>query len=104
MVSIRIDYWPGDDEFDLPFADVSDIDDGEIDNKINELKSVQLKKIHDYMAGKVEDFVDPFTDEVNTTALAEQTAIELGHPEWLEDEQHVVWDLAVDVGQARAKD
>lgn len=33
----------------------------------------------------------------NATALAEDTATRLGHPEWLDDADHVIWDCAVDV-------
>ena len=55
------------------------------------------KWIRQWMIDNIRDYIDPFTDEVNNTALAEQAAIQLGQPEWLDDEQHVIWDLAVDV-------
>jgi hypothetical protein len=34
-------------------------------------------------------------DEVNATELAKSTAHSIGHPEWLEDERHWIWDLAL---------
>ena len=36
-------------------------------------------------------------DEVNATTLAEIAAQELGHDEWLDDETHWIWDVAMDV-------
>lgn len=66
------------------------------DEEIMEMTAVKILLL-------ISDFVDPLTDEVNCTALAEQTAIELDHPEWLDDEQHFIWDLAVDAGQAHEK-
>ena len=36
--------------------------------------------------------------EVNCTRLAENAAWEFDHDEWLDDETHWVWDLAVDIG------
>ncbi len=35
--------------------------------------------------------------EINHTMLAETAALDCDHPEWLDDETHVVWDLAIDV-------
>lgn len=35
--------------------------------------------------------------EVRCTVLATVTAERLGHPEWLEDDAHFVWDLALRV-------
>lgn len=40
------------------------------------------------------DVVDPISGEVNMTRLAENTAWEMGHDEWLDDESHWIWDLA----------
>lgn len=34
--------------------------------------------------------------ELNSTSLAEDTAFAVGHPEWLDDPDHWVWDLAVE--------
>ena len=39
---------------------------------------------------------DPVTGEYNATLLAEHTAYEYNHPEWLDDDTHMVWDAAVD--------
>lgn len=35
------------------------------------------------------------TNDINLTVLAEATAHELGHDEWLDDETHEVWDCAL---------
>ena len=58
------------------------------------------KQVRHYMAAVIWPHVDPMTDEVNTTTLAVEAAVGLDHPEWLDDEQHFVWDLAVDVAEA----
>lgn len=42
------------------------------------------------------EHVDHETGEVNTTALAEAVAYELEFDDWLDDETHPVWDIAVD--------
>lgn len=42
--------------------------------------------------------IDNTTGEVDYTALAETTAEELGHDEWLDDSDHEIWDLALEVG------
>lgn len=44
-----------------------------------------------------EDLVDQ-SGEVNTTLLAENIAHEAGHDEWLDDETHLVWEVACDIG------
>jgi hypothetical protein len=36
-------------------------------------------------------------DEINATELAKSTAHSIGHPEWLEDDHHWVWDLALKI-------
>jgi len=43
---------------------------------------------------------DMYTGEINATEMAEMTAYDLGHSEWLDDETHVVWDAALDVAWA----
>jgi hypothetical protein len=42
------------------------------------------------------EHADRATGEVNCTQLAEALADEFNHPEWLDDDLHVVWTLAVD--------
>jgi hypothetical protein len=44
--------------------------------------------------------IDRTTGIANLTELAEETAIDLGHAEWLDDECHSVWDLAIDVAES----
>jgi len=45
------------------------------------------------------EVIDKATAEVNCTRLAEMTAQELNHDEWLDDPDHVVWDIAVEVAE-----
>lgn len=52
------------------------------------------------MRSLVADCVDSDTNEVNCTQLAENTAHELNHDEWLDDSDHILWDFAVDVAEA----
>ena len=47
------------------------------------------------MVADLDDCRDRLTDEVNHTALAERAADRFDHGEWLDDEQHPVWDLAL---------
>lgn len=51
------------------------------------------------------DIVSFMQVEVNNVAsateLAENTAYGFDHPEWLDDETHIVWDLAVDIFDSR---
>lgn len=43
--------------------------------------------------------LDPLTNQFNCTSLAEQCAWDLDHDEWLDDDTHIVWDIAVDEAQ-----
>lgn len=54
------------------------------------------KAVWEYMRNVVSIFT--YAGEVNCTALAEDASNHFEHPEWLDDTNHVVWDLAVDVG------
>jgi len=38
----------------------------------------------------------PTTGEYSATQLAEYVADEYNHPEWLDDDSHVIWDAAAD--------
>jgi hypothetical protein len=60
-------------------------------------------KVKRYMQKEVKNLVDRRTGEVNTTQLAENAAHEFDHDEWLDEETHWVWDLAVDVAEWYAK-
>jgi hypothetical protein len=44
-----------------------------------------------------ENYTDPYTGEPEYTKLAEDCACALNHPEWLDEETHIVWDMAIDV-------
>ena len=46
----------------------------------------------------VPDHTDPLTGETNLTGLAEATADEMGQHEWLDDPDHWIWDMAIEVG------
>jgi hypothetical protein len=46
--------------------------------------------------------IDRRTGEVCLTTLAEETAHDLGHSEWLDDETHPIWDLAIEVSEDAA--
>ena len=48
-------------------------------------------------------FVDQITDEVDLTALAEATAHEFDHDEWLDEELHPVWEWAIEASDARGE-
>lgn len=52
------------------------------------------------MRSLVSDCVDSDTNEVNRTQLAENTAHALNHDEWLDDSNHIVWDLAIDIAES----
>jgi len=41
--------------------------------------------------------IDRTTGIANCTELAETAAFDLEHSEWLDDESHEVWDIAVDI-------
>jgi len=41
--------------------------------------------------------------EINATQLAEATADEMNHPEWLDDDQHEIWDVAVECAESMEK-
>ena len=69
--------------------------------RIVKVRTETLKKqVRHYMAAVIQPHIDPLTDEVDATTLAVEAAVGLDHPEWLDDEQHFVWDLAVDVAEA----
>lgn len=51
-----------------------------------------------FMERHVGEYVDPRTDEVQYTQLAEAAAHSVDRDEWLDDETHPVWDWAIEVG------
>ena len=42
------------------------------------------------------DYYDEFLDK-DYTKIAEDCAIAMDHDEWLDDETHWIWDLALDI-------
>ena len=55
-------------------------------------------KIRKFMTENVESCIDSFTGRVNMTMLAETTAhyMEGGKDEWLDDPNHIVWEVAAE--------
>lgn len=47
--------------------------------------------------------VNGFVNECNATQLAENCAHNFGHDEWLDDSDHIVWDIAMDAAEAEDK-
>ena len=41
--------------------------------------------------------------DATATILAESAAITLGHDEWLDDPDHWVWDLALEIGDQKGE-
>jgi hypothetical protein len=52
----------------------------------------EIKEIRRYMKANLED--SRFDGEINMTHLAESCANDLDHSEWLDDETHIIWDVA----------
>ena len=61
------------------------------------IAAVDKAKVKKWMKSMVDDHVDNKTGEVNTTSLAESAAHEFDQDQWLDDENHWVWDLSFDV-------
>jgi hypothetical protein len=40
--------------------------------------------------------------DATATTLAESAANTLGHDEWLDDETHWIWDLALEIGEPQS--
>ncbi len=57
-------------------------------------------KIRKFMQSIVKEHVDKLTDEVNCTTLSEATAYHFNHDEWLDDSNHEVWGIAIQVAEA----
>ena len=60
-----------------------------------------IKQIRRWMDAALAEDTSTFVDcnEVQCTQLAEACAEALEHEEWLDDEQHPVWDVAVEVAE-----
>ena len=54
-----------------------------------------LKQIRSWMASNVSDCIDSNGD-VNMTLLAESCAHSIGSDSWLDDESHIVWEVATE--------
>lgn len=49
------------------------------------------------MRANLLDHIDPRTGEPDCTGLAEDCALEFDHDEWLDDPDHWIWEVAVEV-------
>lgn len=66
-------------------------------------ESALRSAILNWMRRRVVDHVDARTGEVNCTGLAEECAnFGFDHPEWLDDPNHVIWDMAVEAADRHA--
>ncbi len=61
--------------------------------------TVTISQVKRYMQSIQAYHVDPATGETNCTTLAEATAHHFDHDEWLDDENHFVWELALEVAE-----
>lgn len=59
------------------------------------------KSIRDWMRRELYVSAADYDDcgEINVTLLAENCAIDLGHEEWLDDDLHEVWSIAVEMAE-----
>lgn len=56
----------------------------------------EANQIRSFMSRNYRDHIDPQTNELCCTTLAEACANALGHNEWLDDDGHIVWGIAVE--------
>ena len=61
------------------------------------------KKVYQYVVSELKADPEAFKHllefgEVNYTALAEELASQFNKEEWLDDETHWIWDLAIEAG------
>lgn len=63
----------------------------------DEINKTSARMARGWMRSHVGEFVDPFTDEVNSTAMAEEAALQIGRQDWLDDSQSIIWDIAIQV-------
>ena len=60
-------------------------------------EKVMRRQIYNWMLSNYDDFIDHQTGEINVTQLAVSCATGFDCQEWLDDDEHLVWDIAVDV-------
>jgi len=58
------------------------------------MTNTQRKQAIKFCRAHAADHMDPVTNEVNLTNLAESAASELGQDQWLDDYDHEIWDIA----------
>jgi hypothetical protein len=72
-------------------------------DKTKRAKFIERCEIKKVMRRLVADHFDRRTDEVNYTSLAEATAAEIGQEHRLDDDTDPIWDWALEVGDAYAR-
>ena len=61
----------------------------------HEQERAERKRIAKVMHRLIEEDADAYRDD--STGLAEDAAHEMGHDEWLDDSNHIVWEVANEV-------
>jgi hypothetical protein len=69
-------------------------------SQAEQAEKTERNAIYAQMKRDLADHIDPVTNEVDVTLLAESAALALGHGEWLNQEYAQVWDVAVKVAAA----
>lgn len=72
--------------------------------KWNRSPGFPMADVREYMQQVVTDHVDPLTGEVNRTQLAEDAAYEYASHRWLDDPDHMVFEIAADVAEEYEND
>lgn len=70
--------------------------------KMNRMQKIQERIIRKKVRKHMFELMRK-TNEFTATTLVEQTARDLNYDEWLDDDTHFVWDIAVDVVEKKAK-
>ena len=53
--------------------------------------------IRKWMIENINDYIDHKTGELNCTSISVDCAYHLDHNEWIDDDDHIMWDIAVDI-------
>jgi hypothetical protein len=70
-------------------------------NGVHNVSKDELNRIKEYMKSAIGRYTDQKNSSViQTIPLAENTAKQLGHPEWITDEDNDIWDVASMISEA----
>jgi len=61
------------------------------------VRSFMKKLVKKWMIDNHQDYVDLATNSINLTELAEGAAYMFKHDEWLDDPDHWIWDLPIEI-------